>query len=82
MVLARLLQFNIRSVKLFVPFGAKSDMAKRQLARVKNLDYVEIVNELSEADIVVDAIFGAGLSRPMDAKTQDIVNAMNELASS
>jgi len=79
MVLARLLQFSIRSVKLFVPFGAKSDMAKRQLARVKNLDYVEIVDELSEADIVVDAIFGAGLSRPLDAKTQNIVNAMNDL---
>ncbi len=79
MVLARLLQFNITSVKLFIPFGVKSDMAKAQLARVKKLNYVEIVDELCEADIIVDAIFGAGLDRPLDEGIQNLLDAMNDL---
>jgi len=78
-VLSRLLQFNISSVKLYLPFGVKSPMAKLQLSRVQRLAYVEIVDELCEADIVVDAIFGAGLDRPIDSATEEIIEQMNDL---
>jgi len=77
--LARLMQFAFSSVRLYLPFGVKSPMAKLQLERVKKLEYVEIVEEISEADIVVDALFGAGLSRPLDTESEEIVNSMNDL---
>ncbi len=77
--LARLMQFSFTSVKLYLPFEIKSEMAKVQIQRIGKLDYVEIVNSLSEADIIVDALFGAGLSRPLDETSQDIVNDMNDL---
>ncbi len=77
--MARLMTFRFGSVKLYLPFGAKSEMAKLQLERVRNLEYVEIVDSLSRADIVVDALFGAGLSRPLDESAQEIVDAMNDL---
>ncbi len=77
--LARLMQFEFGSVKLYMPFGVKSEMAKLQLKRVELLDYVEIVDELSDADVVVDALFGSGLSRALDETTQDIINGMNGL---
>ncbi len=77
--LARLMQFSFSSVKLYLPFGAKTEMAKLQLARVEKLEYVEMVDAVCEADIVVDALFGAGFSRPLDETTQTLVNAMNDL---
>ncbi len=77
--LARQLQYNIRDVQLYLPFGAKSVMAQKQLSRTKKLDYIEMVEALSEADIVLDALFGTGLTRPLDASAQTLVEAMNDL---
>lgn len=77
--LARLMPFRFSSVKLYLPFGAKSKMAIKQLERVQKLSYVKIVDGLSEADIIVDALFGAGLSRPLDEETQQLVENMNDL---
>jgi hydroxyethylthiazole kinase-like uncharacterized protein yjeF len=77
--LARLMPFAFESVRLYLPFGVRSPMARLQLERVEKLSYVEIVEEMTEADIVVDALFGAGLSRPLDATAQAIVDQMNDL---
>ncbi len=77
--LARQLQYNIRNVKLYLPFGAKSPMAQKQLNRTEKLDYVKIVDRLSEADIVLDALFGAGLNRPLDETAQKLIEEMNDL---
>jgi len=77
--LARLMQFAFSSVKLYLPFGARSEMTKLQLERVQKLEYVELVEYVCEADIVVDALFGAGLSGPLDEASQDIVDSMNGL---
>jgi len=63
-------------VRLFIPFALKSKMAQLQYERAKKLG-VNIVDELHEADVVVDAIFGAGLSRNIDEKTEDIVHRLN-----
>jgi hydroxyethylthiazole kinase-like uncharacterized protein yjeF len=76
--LARLMQFAFGSVKLYLPFGVKSPMAKLQLERIGRLEYVQIVEEVCEADILVDALFGAGLSRPLDPNTEAIVDQMND----
>jgi len=77
--LARLMQFSFASVKLYLPFGVSSEMAHLQLERVRKLSYVEIVEQVCEADIVVDALFGAGLSRPLEEESQEIIEAMNGL---
>ena len=74
-VLARQLHGEY-DVKLVLPFGVKSEMAKLQEQRVKALG-VNIVKELHESDIIVDAIFGAGLNRNIDEKTQDILHRLN-----
>ncbi len=71
-VLARLLETDYR-VKLLIPFGVKSEMAKLQLDRVQRLG-MELVDEVSDADIIVDAIFGAGLSRELDGKDEGDYN--------
>jgi len=77
--LARLMQFAFSSVKLYLPFGVSTTMGKLQLERVRKLDYVEIVEGVCEADIIVDALFGAGLSRPLDEVSQEIIGSMNNL---
>ena len=77
--LARLMQFAFARVKLYLPFGARTPMAQLQLERVGKLEYVEQVESVCEADIIVDALFGAGLSRPLDEESEEIVNSMNDL---
>jgi len=76
-VLARLLQ-SYYKVKLYIPFGVKSVMAKIQLERVQTLD-IEIVDEVEEADIIVDAIFGAGLSRELNEPTRKLITKLQSL---
>ena len=80
-VLARLLHKEYR-VKLCMPFGLfekfSSDIAKLQYNRAVKLK-IDIIDEVQEADIVVDALFGAGLNRELDSETQKIVNQMNTL---
>jgi len=77
MVLARQLHREYK-VKLLLPFEAKSEMAKVQLKRVKAAG-VETVTTIEEADVIVDALFGAGLSRELNEKTQKILHKLNTL---
>jgi len=76
-VLARLLQGDY-DVKLYLPFGVRSVMAEVQLERVQCLD-IEFVDEVQEADIIVDAIFGAGLSRELDERTRKLIVKLEAL---
>ena len=75
--LARLLQGSF-SPRLFLPLGVKSPMAKLQLERARKVG-VPTVEEIEEAGIVVDAIFGAGLSRPLSEEIAGIVESLNAL---
>ena len=75
--LARLVESDYR-VMLYIPFGVKSKMAKLQLDRVKRLG-VEIISDVREADIIVDSIFGAGLSRELNEKTREIIVKLEAL---
>lgn len=65
-------------IRLYIPLGAKSSMAKLQLERCRKIgvDIVESIDGI-EADIVVDALFGAGLSRPLTKEAVDIVERVN-----
>ncbi|MCK5914555.1 MAG: NAD(P)H-hydrate epimerase, partial [Deltaproteobacteria bacterium] len=81
-VLARLLYARY-DVELVIPFAVKSPMAKLQLVRAEKLGIVP-VEETDEvdlaADVVVDALFGAGLNRELDTQSRSIVEKMNLLS--
>jgi len=56
--LARLLNRDFR-VRVYIPFGIKSSMAKLQLERAKSVG-VQFVKDIKKADIVVDGSIWAG----------------------
>lgn len=73
--LARLLHTKF-DVKLYLFSDVKSNMAKLQLQRAQSLG-VDIVNELFNADIIVDCLFGTGLNKPLDEKSINLLNTLN-----
>lgn len=75
--LARLLHRDF-DVSLYLSFGVRSTMSKRQLQRAEAVG-VKIVDELQECDILVDALFGSGFSRRFDEETRELLEAMNNL---
>jgi len=75
--LARLLYKDYK-VKLYIPFGVKSDMAKLQLKRVYALGIKEI-KKIKKADVIVDALFGAGLNRELNKKSIEIIDKLNSI---
>ncbi len=77
--LARILHFEYK-VFLYLPIGVKSNMAKIQLNRAKALG-VEIVNQIYEADIIVDCIFGSGLNRALNPELNSLIDELNLLKS-
>ena len=74
--LARLLHGRY-DVHLLMPYGAKSAMARLQLERLCQLGLDPIGQLPREADVVVDALFGAGLSKPLDETAIDLVDRLN-----
>ncbi|WP_456393796.1 NAD(P)H-hydrate dehydratase [Nitratifractor sp.] len=75
--LARLLQGRFE-VGIFLPMGARSAMAKLQLERARRVGVREC-EEMEEAECLVDAIFGAGLSRPLSEEIAALVETMNAM---
>ena len=74
--LARLIA-GYHDSQLYLPFGVKSPMAKLQLKRAKAVG-VKIVSMIEgEYDVIVDALFGSGLSRSLDSDTQKLLNRLN-----
>ena len=74
--LARILQGDFK-VFLYLPLGAKSKMCQIQLKRAKNID-INIVNNIIQSDIIVDALFGSGLNKSLNDKVISIVKELNE----
>lgn len=79
LVLARLL-YKKFDVNLYLASEPKSSMAKLQYKRVKTLNIKE-VNEIFEADIVVDCLFGTGLNKPLDEKYLNLIDNLNSYSS-
>lgn len=75
--LARLF-YKKYKVKLYIPYCVKSSMAILQLKRAKLLG-IKIAKKISKADLVVDCLFGSGLSRDLDEQSITIINKLNKL---
>ena len=75
MVLARQL-YGEYDVQLFVPFGVHSPMAQIQLSRTQKSG-VKVVTTMQDADVIVDAVFGAGLNRELDSAVIEYIKKMN-----
>lgn len=74
-VAARLLH-GAYNVSIYLPFELKSKLAKEQLTRAQKVG-VPIVQTLIDADVYVDALFGAGLNRALDDVTCKILEELN-----
>jgi ADP-dependent NAD(P)H-hydrate dehydratase / NAD(P)H-hydrate epimerase len=77
--LVRLLHTKF-DVKLYLFSGVKSEMAKLQLQRAQALG-VNVVDELSNADVIVDCIFGTGLNKPLNQNCENLINTLNSYES-
>ena len=64
-------------VMVYLPLGAKSSLAKEQLAMVESL-HVKIINKLENAYTIVDALFGSGV-RALDEKMSTLVEELNKM---
>ena len=73
--LARLL-YSKFDVSLYLNSDLKSPMTKLQEKRTYSLN-VKIVDEVFETDIIVDCLFGTGLNKPIDSKTQTLIKTLN-----
>lgn len=78
MALARLLHKDF-DVRIYLHKEPSSVMAKLQYERIKKLG-MAITDRVFESDIVVDAIFGTGLSRGLDEDTALLVRELNNLS--
>ena len=74
-VLARQLHGEY-DVRLSFPFGVKSEMARVQLERAKKVG-VTLVDTLEDADVIVDALLGEGLNKPLNDEMIHIVQQLN-----
>ena len=75
--LARLL-YKKFDVKLYIPFGVKSQMAQLQLKRVKLLG-IEEINFVCSCAVVVDCLFGSGLNKDLDEASIELIKRLNYL---
>lgn len=76
--LARLLAQRYR-IELRLPLAAKSKMARQQLARINKLA-ISVDNELNDIDVVVDCLFGSGLTRPLNDTAIALIEQLNRLS--
>ena len=77
--LARLLQ-NKFKVSLYLMNEPKTEIGKLQLKRAKSIN-VNFVNQIFQADIVVDCLFGTGLNKELDEDSVSLINSLNNLNS-
>jgi len=77
-VIARHLHLDY-PISLYLPFGAKSPMMQLQLDRAKLMG-VNIVENIEEGyDIVVDALFGTGLNKPLHQNAIKLIEQVNKM---
>lgn len=74
---ARLL-CGVCEVKVLLPLGVKSPLAKLQYARAKAL-HVKVIEKVEAADVVVDALFGSGQTRPLEEPMVALIETLNTL---
>jgi len=77
LALARLL-VDYCDVRFYLPFDTATHMAKLQLKRAFRVN-AQRTSEIVPSDIIVDALFGAGLDRELDEATTHIICRLNDL---
>ncbi len=77
--LARLLQKKFE-VSLYIVNEPKTEIGKLQLKRAKSIN-VNFVNQIFQADVVVDCLFGTGLNKELDEDSVSLINSLNNLNS-
>ena len=75
--LARLLHTRFK-VKLYIPFELQSKMAKLQYKRIEALK-IKTIKKIKPCDVVVDCLFGSGLSRALNKASLEVIEKMNDL---
>ncbi|NQY94107.1 MAG: NAD(P)H-hydrate dehydratase, partial [Campylobacteraceae bacterium] len=81
--LARLL-YGKYDVSLYLPYGCKSNMSKVQYQRIKLLG-IQVIDDLTSLglahtpNVIVDCLFGSGLSRDLDNESQKLIKLLNSL---
>lgn len=80
--LARLLAQRY-TIELYLPFGAKSAMAKKQLIRAQHLA-IGVQENLGQKvvkpqDVIVDCLFGSGLARQLNDAAIKLIEHLNHL---
>lgn len=63
-------------VSLYLPFELTSALALKQKERAQKAG-VPIVHEIIDANMYVDALFGSGLNRPLNAQSCAIIETLN-----
>ena len=77
--LARIL-YGYFSIDLYIPFELRSGMAKKQLDRLKRLSSNIIVDKIdTKYDVVVDCLFGSGLTRELDDSSVELIDKLNSI---
>lgn len=77
--LARLLHKRFE-VSLYVVKEPKTEIGKLQLKRAKAIN-VSFVQDIFEADVIVDCLFGTGLNKSLDDKSVALINRLNSFKS-
>lgn len=78
LALARLLEGDFR-ISLHIPFGAGSSLAHLQRDRAEALGLKHSSIE-GDYDVIVDALFGSGLNRPLGPTAIEAMVLMNEMS--
>ncbi len=65
-------------INLYLPLGAKSEMAKLQLERFRAIGG-EVKENFEKCDCLVDAIFGSGLKRDLNKDLVCLIKKMNNI---
>lgn len=68
--------FRVRLLLAGNPAGLKGDAALAAAAWKGSVEAAQ-PNALGEADVIVDALFGAGLDRPVEGQPKVLIDAMN-----
>jgi len=79
LVLSRLL-FEDYRVHLYLPFGATTPLCQLQRERSEKLGLISM-EPSGTYDVVVDALFGSGLSRPLSPTAADLLTYVNAMES-
>ena len=73
--LARLL-YKKYKIKLYLPFGTKSNMSQIQFKRIELLG-IKPIKKIKKADIIVDCLFGTGLNKNLNEQSIQIIKKLN-----